>query len=168
MSDAADGLAKPAKPPSAGACRRLRSPLAGWSKMRYRLLRSIGGRTRSIIVAFLVSLLLVPAAFAQFRDGGHTVLLQHPEQGSQIIFMGPRGQHPRSYHRRGGSGCSPRWRRRQCGRAVQNVSRSERQSIYGLCPINTLSAGTTSGEWQLRSRCRASTDTWCLSGECQR
>jgi hypothetical protein len=53
---------------------------------------SFGGRMRLIFVAFLVSLLLVPAAFAQFRDGGHTVLLQHPEQGSQIIFMGPRGK----------------------------------------------------------------------------
>lgn len=47
---------------------------------------------RSIIVAILVSLLPVPVAFAQFSDGGHTVLLQHPEQGAQIIFMGPRGK----------------------------------------------------------------------------
>lgn len=47
---------------------------------------------RSIILAILASLLLVPIAFAQFRDSGQTVLLHHPEQGSQIIFMGSRGK----------------------------------------------------------------------------
>ncbi|MET0438973.1 MAG: hypothetical protein ABW043_15900 [Devosia sp.] len=47
---------------------------------------------RSLITAILVTLLLVPVAFAQFNDGGQTVLLQHPEQGSHIIFMGPRGK----------------------------------------------------------------------------
>ena len=44
------------------------------------------------MLVLLVLFSLVPASFAQFRDGGHTVLLQHPEQGAQIIFMGPRGK----------------------------------------------------------------------------
>lgn len=47
---------------------------------------------RSLMTAILVTLLLVPVALAQFNDGGHTVLLQHPEQGAQIIFMGNRGK----------------------------------------------------------------------------
>jgi len=60
--------------------------------MQYRLLRSTGEYIRSLIMGSLVSFLLVPVAFAQFNDGGQTVLLQHPEQGSQITFMGPRGK----------------------------------------------------------------------------
>jgi hypothetical protein len=45
---------------------------------------------RALVAVLMLLLLLGSPAFAQFED--RTVLLQHPSQGTQIVYLGPRGK----------------------------------------------------------------------------